>query len=74
MVSDENVEKSMSLQQVILCWTLMASQGARRLYESITLKKPSESKMWFVHWILGLVYYIMMGIAIWVEGIGIDEI
>ena len=74
MVSDANVEKSMSFKQVILCWTLMAFQGARRLYESITLTKPSESKMWFVHWILGLVYYIMMSMAIWVEGTGMNEI
>lgn len=59
----------MTFEQVVVCWCLMTVQGTRRLWESITLAKPSESKMWFVHWILGIGFYIVMGISIWVEGI-----
>jgi 3-oxo-5-alpha-steroid 4-dehydrogenase 3 len=61
--------RSMTFGQLILCWCLMTLQGTRRLWESIALTKPSESKMWFVHWILGIGFYILMGISIWVEGI-----
>jgi 3-oxo-5-alpha-steroid 4-dehydrogenase 3 len=60
---------SMSFNQLTLCWALMAIQGTRRLWESIALAKPSRSKMWFVHWILGVAFYIAMGMSIWVEGI-----
>jgi 3-oxo-5-alpha-steroid 4-dehydrogenase 3 len=42
----------MSLRQVALAWLLMTLQGVRRLYESLTLTKPSQAKMWFGLWIL----------------------
>jgi len=61
--------RSMTLDQVILCWVLMTTQGTRRLWESIALAKPSDSKMWPVHWVLGVAFYIAMGMSIWVEGI-----
>ncbi|KAK6950077.1 hypothetical protein Daesc_008401 [Daldinia eschscholtzii] len=38
-------ETSMSLNQVIIAWALMSLQGARRLYESVALLRPSPSKM-----------------------------
>jgi 3-oxo-5-alpha-steroid 4-dehydrogenase 3 len=60
---------SMSFDQIFLCWGLMVAQGGRRVWESIALAKPSESKMWFVHWLLGIGFYLGMGISIWVEGI-----
>jgi 3-oxo-5-alpha-steroid 4-dehydrogenase 3 len=68
--SEEHLQKSMSLNQVILCWLLMTIQGSRRLYECMTMAKPSASKMWFVHWLLGIAYYIAITLAMWIEGIG----
>ncbi len=59
----------MSKEQILLTWALMSAQGCRRLYESIRLAKPSNAKMWFVHWILGWAFYAGMGLAVWVEGI-----
>ena len=59
---------SMSFNQLVLCWTLLAIQGSRRLYESIILAKPSQSEMWVGHYLLGLLYYMAMGVAIWIEG------
>lgn len=59
---------SMSFNQLVLCWTLLAIQGSRRLYECIVLARPSLSKMWVGHYLLGLFYYIAMGVAIWIEG------
>ncbi|TAQ87758.1 hypothetical protein B7494_g3921 [Chlorociboria aeruginascens] len=58
-----------SINQTFLAWAMMTLQGTRRLYESITLTKSSESKMWIGLWILGIAYYIVMGISVWVEGI-----
>lgn len=60
---------SMSFDQLVLCWTLLAIQGSRRLYECITLDKPSLSRMWLGHYLLGLVYYLSMGVAVWIEGL-----
>jgi 3-oxo-5-alpha-steroid 4-dehydrogenase 3 len=62
--------QSMTANQIILAWALMAAQGVRRLHESITLTKPSQSKMWVGIWALGIAYYLFMGISVWVEGIG----
>ena len=59
---------SMSFDQLVLCWTLLAIQGSRRLYECIILSKPSQSEMWVGHYLLGLLYYLAMGVAIWIEG------
>ncbi|OTB20572.1 hypothetical protein K445DRAFT_50743 [Daldinia sp. EC12] len=61
-------ETSMSLNQVIIAWALMSLQGARRLYESVALLRPSPSKMWVVHWLLGVAYYFCTSISIWIEG------
>ena len=59
----------MTINQVFLAWLFMTLQGIRRLYESITLTKPSQSKMWVGLWLLGIAYYIFIGISVWIEGI-----
>jgi 3-oxo-5-alpha-steroid 4-dehydrogenase 3 len=46
----------------------MALQGSRRLCESLFVFKPGSSPMWFIHWALGLAYYITISLAVWVEG------
>lgn len=61
---------SATLSQVAVAWTMMLLQGLRRTYEHAFVMKPSKSTMWFVHWFLGLGFYILTGIAIWVEGSG----
>lgn len=69
-VSEEHRLQSMTISQVMVCWLLLAMQGSRRLWESIIFKKPSSSQMWFVHWLLGLAFYVAAGVAIWIEGSG----
>lgn len=61
---------SMTPEQVSLAWLLMTTQGLRRLYECIALPSSSTSRMWIGHWILGVVFYLMVNVSIWVEGIG----
>lgn len=60
---------SMTWRQVIVAWAMMLVQGSRRLYECMAISKPSSSQMWFGHWVLGIFFYIGMGIAVWIEGI-----
>ncbi|KAJ5112829.1 hypothetical protein N7532_000874 [Penicillium argentinense] len=67
-VNEEHRRQTMSLTQVLICWILLTLQGARRLWESYCFAKPSTSKMWFAHWLLGLAFYLAAGIAIWIEG------
>jgi len=60
---------SMSSAKLALTWSLMTAQGIRRLYESITLAKPSQAQMWVGHWLVGIAFYLAMSVAVWVEGI-----
>lgn len=62
---------TMTANQVVLAWILMLVQGIRRLYESFTLTKPSQSKMWVGLWLIGMGYYIFIGVAVWIEGISV---
>ncbi|KAL1876053.1 hypothetical protein Plec18167_005314 [Paecilomyces lecythidis] len=67
-INEEHRSRAMSLNQVMLCWALMTVQGGRRLYECLATAKPSSSQMWFVHWLLGIAFYIAMTLAMWIEG------
>ncbi|GKZ84606.1 3-oxo-5-alpha-steroid 4-dehydrogenase [Aspergillus niger] len=69
-ISPEHMQQSMSIHQVFLCWALMLIQGARRLYECKAFAKPSASRMWFVHWLVGLAFYLAVSVALWIEGAG----
>lgn len=63
-------EPSMELGRVFLAWVMMALQGGRRLYECFWVVKPGRTPMWFVHWALGLAFYAVMSVSVWVEGSG----
>ncbi|KAL9047734.1 MAG: hypothetical protein Q9206_006510 [Seirophora lacunosa] len=66
----ENVQPGgkMSVNQVVMVWSLMTVQGARRLLECISLNTwSSSSRMWFVHWLLGIWFYVAMSFAVWIE-------
>lgn len=54
--------------QLQVVWGLMLLQGVRRMLESNAYTSTSKSKMWFAHWLLGLVFYLTINVAIWVEG------
>ncbi|KAJ5834874.1 3-oxo-5-alpha-steroid 4-dehydrogenase [Penicillium robsamsonii] len=69
-VSEDHQQHSMSLTQLVICCVLLAIQGSRRLWESFIFSKPSSSQMWFMHWLLGLGFYLAAGVAIWIEGSG----
>ncbi|KAF5022052.1 hypothetical protein F66182_5898 [Fusarium sp. NRRL 66182] len=68
VLQDRSSGPSMSLEQVFVVWLFMALQGLRRLYESLYVFKQGSSPMWFVHWALGISYYVMIGLSVWVEG------
>ncbi|KAL2261186.1 hypothetical protein VTK26DRAFT_4601 [Humicola hyalothermophila] len=61
---------SPTMGQVALGWLMMSLQAARRVYEHAVVLKPSKSTMWVVHWLLGLLFYLAMSVAVWVEGSG----
>ncbi|KAL2822530.1 protein DFG10 [Aspergillus granulosus] len=69
-VRPERLHHAISINQVMLCWGLMLIQGLRRLYECLSLSKPSTSRMWFVHWLAGIAFYLTVAVAIWIEGAG----
>lgn len=70
MVNQGSSLSSMSVNRMALLWSFLMLQGVRRLMESLFITKTSASKMWFVHYLLGMGFYLVMGIAVWIEGAG----
>jgi len=68
-INGESEASSMTSSQVLLAWLVVALQGSRRLYECISLRRPSATKMSDPAWILGIAFYLVLGIVQWVEGI-----
>ncbi|OAA48297.1 3-oxo-5-alpha-steroid 4-dehydrogenase [Beauveria brongniartii RCEF 3172] len=63
------VKMERELGKVFAAWIMMALQGTRRLYESMfVMKTGSGSSMWVVHWVVGLSFYAVMSISVWIEG------
>lgn len=60
----------MGLAQVMLAWGMLTLQGARRLYECWAVMRPSASQMLGVHWVLSVLVYLSMSMAVWIEGSG----
>ena len=73
MMDSNGSAKSMSMNQIFLLWSFLLLQGIRRLFESVFVMKPSASKMWIVHYVLGLGFYMIMGITVWIEGAGMSS-
>ncbi|KAK1751674.1 hypothetical protein QBC47DRAFT_390718 [Echria macrotheca] len=59
---------SSTLLQVAVVWVMMVLQAGRRIYEHAAVIRPSKSTIWFVHWLLGLSFYLFVSVATWVEG------
>lgn len=71
LAGSRNGRNGMSPDQAILAWALMSVQGTRRILESMTTGTPSKSNMFIAHWLLGIIFYLAIGVAVWIEGIGI---
>ncbi|KAL4927955.1 putative 3-oxo-5-alpha-steroid 4-dehydrogenase [Aspergillus undulatus] len=69
-IRPDHLQHAISINQVMLCWGLMLIQGVRRLHECLSFSKHSSSKMWFVHWLAGLGFYLAVAVAVWIEGAG----
>ena len=63
--------EGMTIDQVVLTWSLVTIQGVRRLLETSLLGRSSVSTMWFAHWLLGIAFYLALGVACWIEGAGV---
>jgi 3-oxo-5-alpha-steroid 4-dehydrogenase 3 len=62
-----NGNARMTSEQTVIVWWCLLIQGCRRLVECIQGPK-STSRMWIVHWFIGMGYYAAANIAIWIEG------
>ncbi|CUS12811.1 unnamed protein product [Tuber aestivum] len=72
--SPRRVVGGQSIHQVVLTWTCLVLQTGRRLYECLFVQRRSAveggggSRMWVVHYALGLAFYLGVGVGGWVEG------
>lgn len=62
--------RGMDMSQVVVVLGLMGLQGGRRLYESLFVMRPGKTPMGAAHWIVGLAYYGVMSVTVWIEGSG----
>lgn len=53
--------------RTLLCMLLLQIQGLRRLYECLVVAKPSQSRMWIGHFCIGIAFYLVTNVAIWIE-------
>ncbi|PHH80344.1 hypothetical protein CDD82_1816 [Ophiocordyceps australis] len=58
------------LPHVILAWAMLSIQGCRRLYECLFVSKLGSSPMLVLHWLLGLAFYSLAGVSVWIQGSG----
>ncbi|KIY00227.1 uncharacterized protein Z520_03912 [Fonsecaea multimorphosa CBS 102226] len=59
--------QSQNMDIPVFCSMLMLLQGLRRLVECLVLGQQSNSRMWIGHYAIGLAFYMVTNIAIWVE-------
>ena len=50
-----------------MAWILMLIQGSRRFLESYFFTSQSKSKMWLGHHMLGLIFYLTINVAVWID-------
>lgn len=60
-------EQPVAAVQVIIAWLAILVLSIRRYLEE-NEKEPSESRMFFGHWIMGLLFYSVTSVAVWIEG------
>ncbi|KAG9307470.1 hypothetical protein G9A89_017300 [Geosiphon pyriformis] len=59
------------IESCFLGLILIQIQVLRRLYECFYVEKPSEdAKMHLGHYVLGITFYLGVGLAVWIEGMG----
>lgn len=53
--------------RTLICMVLLQVQGLRRLYECVVIAKSSKSRMWIGHYFIGVAFYLVTNVAIWIE-------
>ena len=61
------VLQGQNLDIAVFCSLLMLLQGSRRLLECIYVTRPGSSRMWIGHYAIGLAFYFVTNIAVWVD-------
>lgn len=65
-----NAAKAADLGRVFAAWAMLALQGLRRLYECMYVLKAGKSGMLLAHWLVGVVFYLLMSVAVWIDHAG----
>lgn len=53
--------------RTFIAMVLLQLQALRRLYECLVIAKPSKSRMWIGHYAIGVAFYLVTNIAVWIE-------
>ncbi|KIW73893.1 hypothetical protein PV04_01974 [Phialophora macrospora] len=64
---EATIKQNPNLETAALCAHLMLLQGLRRLLECVYVTQDSASRMWIGHYTIGMAFYIITNVAIWIE-------
>ncbi|KAJ9608511.1 hypothetical protein H2200_007499 [Cladophialophora chaetospira] len=64
---EDGTDASPSLKPAAFCAHLMLIQGLRRLFECALVTRAGPSRMWVGHYAIGVAFYMVTNMAIWVE-------
>jgi 3-oxo-5-alpha-steroid 4-dehydrogenase 3 len=64
---EATVKQTPNLETAAFCAHLMLLQGLRRLLECVYVTRDSASRMWMGHYAIGMAFYIVTNMAIWIE-------
>ncbi|KIW06199.1 uncharacterized protein PV09_02677 [Verruconis gallopava] len=60
-------EVPVSAMQVSIAWFALILHSVRRYLECLEAA-PSSSRMFVGHWVMGLLFYVVTSVAVWIEG------
>ncbi|ETI27690.1 hypothetical protein G647_00139 [Cladophialophora carrionii CBS 160.54] len=61
------IKQNPDLVTAAFCAHLMLLQGLRRLLECVYVTQNGTSRMWVGHYTIGMAFYIVTNVAIWIE-------
>lgn len=70
LLPSSDADKATDLGRVFAAWAMLALQGVRRLYECMYVLKAGKSGMLLAHWVAGVVFYLLMSVAVWIDHAG----
>jgi 3-oxo-5-alpha-steroid 4-dehydrogenase 3 len=64
---EDTIKQNPNIEIAAFCAHMMLLQGLRRLLECVFVTRNSTSRMWIGHYAIGMAFYLVTNVAIWIE-------